>query len=689
MEEKINILMVDDRPENLLALEAIIENDEYQLMKASSGEEALKYLMKYDFAVILLDVQMPGMDGIATAKIIKAREKTKHIPILFITANYMDAEHIFMGYSAGAIDYLLKPFDPIVLKTKVEGFVDIYKMKRKLTFQAEELEERNRIIEYMAFHDSLTDLPNRRLFHEQLLKDINHSRKTAQSLGVMYLDLDRFKNVNDSLGHIVGDKLLKEVAKRLNSVLRDEDIVARVGGDEFNILVPETDREEALDIAEQVLDAFREPFTIDHYELYITTCIGLSIFPYDGEDSTTLLKNADAALYHAKEHGKNKYRVFHSGMNIHSYRTFLMQNDLRKAVERNELELVFQPKFNIETGQVTGAESLLRWHQPNWGTVSPNEFIPIAEETGQIVEIGNWVLREACRQINTWKANNLAPVRVAINFSGKQFLQKDLIEQIQEVIKEFNIEPELLEFEITESVILGNEEIITQTLQGLRKMGIRISLDDFGTGFSSLNYLRRFHFDTLKIDKSFIQDISRNREESSAIIHSIVLLAKPFNMTVIAEGIETEEQLNILANLACHEGQGYLYSRPISSREFEGFLRNNNEMVETKEKSPFSKIMTIPKKEVPERDSKQDYLDLAMNNLKVAFSISAREMDVFKLMMNGLSNKEISEQLFISEHTVKNHITRILNKLSVTDRVQAIALVYETSISEREKLIHY
>ena len=330
-EDKINILLVDDRPENLLALEAIIERDDYNLVKASSGEEALKYLLKHDFAAILLDVQMPGMDGFGTAKIIKAREKTKNIPILFITANNMDTEHIFMGYSLGAIDYILKPFDPIILKAKVEGFVEIYKMKQTLIHQAYALEEKNKVIEYMAFHDGLTGLPNRRMFNDQLILKLNRAKRMKQTFGIMYLDLDRFKYINDSLGHIVGDKLLKEVSKRLSASVCEKAFVSRVGGDEFNIILPDTDREEALEIAENMIESVSQPFIIDQYEVFITTCIGLSVFPYDGEDSNTLMKNADVALYRAKEQGKNKFKVYHSGMNIQSYRTFLIQNDLPKS----------------------------------------------------------------------------------------------------------------------------------------------------------------------------------------------------------------------------------------------------------------------------------------------------------------------------------------------------------------------
>lgn len=698
-EDKINILLVDDRPENLLALEAIIERDDYNLVKASSGEEALKYLLKYDFAAILLDVQMPGMDGFGTAKIIKAREKTKNIPILFITANNMDTEHIFMGYSLGAIDYILKPFDPIILKAKVEGFVEIYKMKQTLIHQANALEEKNKVIEYMAFHDGLTDLPNRRMFNDQLLLKLNHAKRMKQTLGIMYLDLDRFKYVNDSLGHIVGDKLLKEVSKRLTARVREEVFVSRVGGDEFNIILADTDREKALELAENIIESFSQPFIIDQYELFITTCIGLSIFPYDGEDSNTLMKNADVALYRAKEQGKNKFKVYHSGMNIQSYRNFLIQNDLRKAIENEELELVFQPRVNTKSGKITSAESLLRWHHPNWGAISPSEFIPIAEETDQIVEIGKWVLQKVCEQIQVWNKKELSPIRIAVNFSARQFLQKNLIEHIQQVLTETNIDSEQLEIEITESVLLGNEDVITSTLQQLRKMGIKISLDDFGTGYSSLNYLRRYPFDTIKIDKSFIDEILNHKNNSKAIIQFIISLANSINMSVVAEGIETEEQLKEINNLNCDEVQGYLLSPPLLSSDFEKFFvyRSKNPFVfreedRTKIKTVHSTSNFNPGTENTDinedKKFKKDVLDVALTYIKKSYSISSREMEVFELIMDGLTNKEISEQLFISEHTVKNHITRIFQKLNVADRVQAIALVYETFMNEGDLLFN-
>lgn len=837
-EDQINILLVDDRPENLLALEAIIEHEDYNLVKAFSGEEALKCLLKYDFAAILLDVQMPGMDGFGTAKIIKAREKTKNIPILFITANNMDSEHIFTGYSIGAIDYILKPFDPAILKAKVEGFIEIYKLNKKLMKQADILTEKTRELEkallqlstktselsvsealanvisetsidtmividengvilkinpavkkmfyydeieifgknilslfksedsriyiktilatiknlnnlfgyenlkeviairregtsfpaeiqigkrfvqdkclialtirditkkkhyqekikYMAYHDTLTNLPNRRLYNDQLTLKLNNARQSNQPLGMMYLDMDRFKYINDSLGHIIGDRMLQEIAKRLSECVRDEDFLARVGGDEFNILLPDTDRESTLEIAETILEVFKKPFYMDNYELFITTCIGISIFPFDGEDAQVLMRNADAALYRAKEQGKNRYKVFHSGMNIQSYKTFIMQNDLRKAIERDEFALVYQPRINIESGQVKGAEALLRWKHPSWGTISPTEFIPLAEESGQIIEIGDWVLRAACKQNKTWQEAGYTPIPISVNFSAQQFLQKDLVDNIQQILSETKVCPNLLEIEITESVILGNETIILNTLNQLRNMGIYISIDDFGTGYSSLSYLKRFPVNTLKIDRSFIRDISNDITKSHSLISTIISLAHGLNMSVVAEGVETEEQLNILRKYNCEEVQGYLYSPPVSPDEFEAFLINGQPKapnrkgiiyLDNKKVISNSEVTTIDHLNESEIGPSQKILVAALNRTKELYSISSREMDVFRLLVNGLGNKEISDELFISEHTVKNHITRIFQKLSVSDRLQAMAKVYQTCIEEGENL---
>ena len=682
--DTINILLVDDRPENLLALEAIIEQEDYNLVKAYSGEEALKYLLKYDFAVILLDVQMPGLDGFSTAKIIRAREKTKNIPILFITANNLDSEQIFMGYSVGAIDYILKPVDPLILKSKVARFVEQYILRQKLIAQTKELEEKNNVIKYMAYHDGLTELPNRRMLNERIIQNINKSKNLNEPLGVLFLDLDRFKYVNDSLGHLMGDKLLQLVAKRLQSNLREKDFVARIGGDEFVILLANSDRDESLMVAQSILEAFKQPFYLDTYEFFITTCIGLAVFPYDGEDSISILKNADAALYRAKEQGKNKYKVFHTGMNLESYRTFLLQSDLRKAIERDELSLVFQPKVNIHTGTISSVEALVRWHHPKWGMIPPHEFIPLAEEIGVIVDIDKWVFQNACKQIAKWRNNDVNSIRMSVNFSAQHFLQKNLVNDIKEQLASANIEPNLLEIEITETALLGNEEFIINTLLKLKELDIHVSLDDFGTGYSSLNYLRLFPFNTVKIDKSFIQELTVEGEKSHAIVESIIHLANRLSINVVAEGVKTEEQLNILKELQCNEYQGYHFCRPLPPEELFEFLEKYETIrvdSPTESATLMNNVIEIQKE--PNRLN-HDIVKLAIQQVKSSYLLSTREVDVFSLIVDGLTNKEISEKLFISEHTVKNHITNIFSKINVSDRVQAIALVYETCIQKEE-----
>jgi diguanylate cyclase (GGDEF)-like protein/PAS domain S-box-containing protein len=825
-EDRVNLLLVDDRPENLLALEAIIERDDYHLIKASSGEEALVQLMKVDFATILLDVQMPGMDGYATAKIIKARERTKHIPILFITANNMDAEHIFRGYSLGAVDYILKPFDPFILKAKVESFVDLYRMNLRLIQHAEELadktlqleranheltelsnelrasealtnvisetsldsmivvdelgtilkvnpavtsmfqyeadellglpirtlfssplsqsfiagimdrtalheqahryevtasrkdgteffaeiqagrryvrnksiaaimihdttskKEAEALITHMAYHDGLTKLPNRRFYNNQLNACIAEAKQNGQMFAMLYLDMDRFKYINDSLGHIVGDQLLQLIGERLTDSVRKGDFVARIGGDEFNIILPNTNRERAIELAEDILGRFRVPFHIDQYELFVTTSIGMSIFPYDGEDSQFLMKNADAALYRAKEQGKNKLKIFHSGMNLHSYRAFVLQNDLYKAVERQELTLHYQPRIDLTTGRIDSAEALLRWEHPNWGLVMPGEFIPLAEESGLIVEIGMWVLEAALQQIRAWEAAGLAPIRAAVNFSAQQFLQKELVERIDAAIAAAGVDPSRLEIEITETMLMNNEEAVTNTLAQLRKRSITISIDDFGVGYSSLNYLRRYPLDTLKIDRSFVRDISPKSPESIALISSIIKLARSLNMEVIVEGVETEMQLEALRQEQCTIIQGYLFCPPVPPDEFEVFLLQNHsdKTAAESEALPDLRLPVAAPLPVPSSvtyDTNQAILQAAVLRTREQYAISARETEVFELIIEGLTNKEISDRLFISEHTVKNHITHIFQKMNVSDRMQAMSHIYQACMEE-------
>ncbi|WP_108671394.1 EAL domain-containing protein [Peribacillus acanthi] len=805
---------------------------EYNIIKASSGEEALIQLLKYDFAVILLDVQMPGVDGFETAKIIKAREKTKNIPIIFITANNIDSKHIFLGYSVGAIDYILKPFDPFILKSKVEVFVEMYRINQRNIRQADillektkELEKANQeltrkslelleseaitsvisetsidsmillngdglvikvnpafvrmflyethemlgkpiysllsdekskqfmhaiiasihtldeflegsnevnakrqdgttfyaevqigkryiknkciiactfrditkrkqnqeLITHMAYHDGLTNLPNRRQFHDVFNAELQRAKGIHAPFSILYLDLDLFKFINDSLGHLIGDKLLQEFSKRLVGFVGEKDFVARLGGDEFVILLPDTSREQAIEIAEKILEGIKHPFHIENYELFITASIGVSIFPYDGEDSSVLLKSADAALYRAKEQGKNTFKIFHSGMNIHSYKSFILQNELRKAIERNELVLYFQPRMDLDTGEITSAEILLRWNHPDWGVLKPSEFIPLAEETGMIVEIGEWIIESACVQIKRWMDDGFAPIRLAVNLSPRQFLQKDLVEKIKGYITDHSIDAGMLEIEIVESILVENEARVRSVLQDIRKLGVRISIDDFGKGYSSLTYLRHLPVQTLKIDKSFIHDMKIHVPDSISLVYSIMSMAQSLRMSVIAEGVETEEQLNILRQKESLTVQGYLICHPVPIHELETFLSNRQRVF--KEKStihhqavPDSTPMAL-ESTTDRQEEKQEITEIALSRICSLYNISSRENEVFRLIIDGLSNKEISETLFISEHTVKNHITRILQKLNVSDRLQAMAIVYQACIEESHRTV--
>ena len=368
--------------------------------------------------------------------------------------------------------------------------------------------------EYLAYHDFLTGLPNQRLFHKKLEQELIISKTLQQPLTVMLLDLDRFKYINDSLGHSIGDKLLKKVSKRLKDCLRDDDVLARDGGDEFAILLPNTgNTNQVIEYAKTMIESLEEPFHIEKYELFITASIGISIFPNDGEDSETLMKHADSALYKAKDKGKNTYQIFTSSMNTEAYKIFTLETDLRKALELNQLELYYQPQICASTNQIIGAEALIRWNHPEWGMVSPGEFIPIAEETGMIIEIGKWVKETACIQNKAWQDAGLPAIPVSINLSAHRFLEKDLLVNIKEILAKTKLDPKYLQIEIVETSLLENEKVVFSILDELKKIGIKIFLDDFGTGYSSLSYLKRFkgRIDTLKIDRSFINDLSRSR----------------------------------------------------------------------------------------------------------------------------------------------------------------------------------
>ena len=433
-------------------------------------------------------------------------------------------------------------------------------------------------LEYQANHDGLTSLPNRNLLVDRIHQALLMSLRNNHQVAIFFVDLDNFKFINDSLGHDVGDELLKIAAERLVACVRAGNTVARHGGDEFVIMVSDPDVADVADrIAAAIQGAISQPFKINDHELVITCSIGISISPRDGEIVQTLIKNADLAMYQAKEQGRNRVRFYTGEMNARSLARMTMEKHLRRALERNELFLCYQPKVSLFSGRITSMEALVRWQSPELGLVSPDSFIPLAEETGLIEAIGEWVLETACRQNRAWQDSGLQAIPVAVNLSACQFRQKNLVRVVEQMLRKSRLEPSYLELEITESLVMQNLDRVSLILNELKALGTPLSLDDFGTGYSSLSYLKRFPFDKLKIDQSFVRDIT-SEPNSAAIAKTIIAMARSLRLKVIAEGVETVGQLNFLRSHNCDEIQGYLFSRPIVAEEFGNLLRENRKL---------------------------------------------------------------------------------------------------------------
>ncbi|MGV8991908.1 MAG: putative bifunctional diguanylate cyclase/phosphodiesterase [Thiobacillus sp.] len=425
---------------------------------------------------------------------------------------------------------------------------------------------------HLAQHDFLTSLPNRVLLNDRTAQAIGLADRHGTTLALLFLDLDNFKHINDSLGHAIGDKLLQSVAQRLLDSVRNSDTISRQGGDEFVILVlMEKDAQAASLTADKILNALAAPHFIDGHELHVTTSIGISIYPTDAKDVEELIKNADTAMYKAKENGRNNYQFFKSDMNVRAVERQVIEVQLRQALERQEFVLHYQPKVNLDTGMITGAEALLRWNHPERGVVLPDRFVPIAEACGLIVPIGRWVLREACAQTKRWEASGLKPGSVAVNISALEFSQKGFVDYVQDVLNETGLAPHSLQLEITESVLMRDAKFSTAVLQKFRNMGVKLAVDDFGTGYSSLSYLHQFPIDVLKIDQSFVHDIG-SRNGNGIIVSTVIALGASFKQQVVAEGVEEQMQLAFLKSRHCAEGQGYFFSRPLDAEQFAELL---------------------------------------------------------------------------------------------------------------------
>jgi diguanylate cyclase (GGDEF)-like protein len=570
------ILLVDDDEDDYIMtrdLLAEIKGPRYEMEWVSTYNDALAAIKRNKHDIYFLDYRLGERTGLELLKETIANGCKK--PMILLTGQG-DHEIDIEAMKAGAADYLVK------------GKIDAPLLERSIRYAMERKQSEEQMLR-IAYYDSLTGLPNRLLFKDRLKQCMAHARCDNKLAAVLFLDLDNFKHINDTLGHDVGDLLLKKVAQRLMNCVRETDSithqnlqelnisVSRLGGDEFTIILNKiTKIHNAAKAAQRILETLSQSFVLNNNEVFISVSIGITIYPTDGEDIDTLLKNADTAMYEAKSQGKNNYQFYKQNMNATALERLTLESNLRKALDRGEFLLYYQPQMDGRTGKIDCMEALIRWQHPYKGMVSPEHFIPLAEELGLIIPFGEWVLRAACAQNKIWQTMGFGPLHISVNLSSQQFKQQNLPKSISNILKDLDLEPDNLELEITESIFMENAEPIIAQVHELKKMGIRLTMDDFGTGFSSFNYLRRMPLDMIKIDRSFVKDITVNPSDA-AIVKAIIAMSHTLKLDVVAEGVETEEQLLFLLEHGCDKIQGYLLGRPVSAEDATRFLKEAKE----------------------------------------------------------------------------------------------------------------
>jgi diguanylate cyclase (GGDEF)-like protein len=583
-----NILIVDDTPDNLYLLSAMLTEQGYDVRCVINGSAAIMGAITDPPDLILLDIRMPQMSGYDVCKQLKSSERTRDIPVIFLSALNEVFDKI-QAFEVGGVDYITKPFEIREVLARIKNQLNLQAAKRqiqKLNIELEqrvkertkELERANLRLLHMASHDALTGLPNRVYFMERLMAVLayTHTHPNCQ-FAVLFLDCDDFKMVNDSLGHLAGDQLLKAVARRLSACINPHYTLARFEGDEFTVLLEQIESiDEATFLAQAIQHALSQPFLLYQHEVFINTSIGIVLGTVDYQQPEHLLRDADTAMYQAKALGKARYEVFNRDMHTRALTRLQLENDLRRAIERQEFIVYYQPIICLLTGRINSLETLVRWKHPQRGLVRPDHFIPIAEATGLIIPLGLWVLEQSCRQLKYWQdqakeRGEIFDISISVNLSVKQFSQPGLIEHIDQILENFGLESENLKLEITESAIMDNPELATQLFEQLKSRKIQLSLDDFGTGYSSLSYLHRFPLDILKIDRSFVSSLD-SMKKNLEVVQAILNLAHHLGMSVVAEGIETPEQLSLLRLLGCELGQGYLFAKPLDAEATETLL---------------------------------------------------------------------------------------------------------------------
>ena len=569
-----NILIIDDDDQIRGLLRELLK-DEYECVDVASAEEALAVLDSLDFDLVISDIQMPGISGLDLVP--RILERTPDTVVVMISGQ-QSIESAIEALRVGAFDYITKPLDLRHVGAAVRRALahqQLLAEKRQYENNLEELvAKRTAEIEHLAFYDRLTDLPNRTLFSDRCAQALASAHRSKRLVGVILIALDRFKKVSDTLGHAAGDIVLSEAAARLRTCVSEADTVARFDGEEFALLLSQINEAgELSDVAVSLHDAFKEPFRLGEQVVYVTTSIGISLYPFNGEDSDTVLRNAGAALYRAKHQGGNNHQFYSADMNAQAVERLALENSLRRAIANNEFITYYQPVVDLVSSEVVGMEALVRWQHPDLGVLPPAKFIGLAEDTGLIVDIGEQVLRTASRQTRKWLDEGLGRLRIAVNVSARHFQQKNFLERLKQVLDETRLDPRCLELELTETSIMENAESAARLLTEIRNLGVKIAIDDFGTGYSSLSYLKRLPIDTVKLDRSFVNGATTDPDDA-ALVMAIVTLAHNLRLTVIAEGVETAEQLSFLRLLRCDEGQGYLFSKPVPADVFASSLRD-------------------------------------------------------------------------------------------------------------------